>query len=434
MVFKDLAPWSQSVAELTVKVKNTFLQFEDDDDEEFPIPSFWRQRSDSACYPSNKTGLFEEDDGSKSEVRATAQRSATAPLAEVRDDLSEIVEQNDVSWSSKQLTVMMRNIPNRYTQQMVLDEVRQAGFADTFDFFYLPLDAKTGCNRGYAFVNFTTAFHADGFKQLFGGYRMKRSNSQKVIAVVPAELQGWEANYTKFSRVHLTQKDPASWPLFFGGPASGAMPNPGLDEQQHHNHFPMQSSATSTGESALMQQQPQPHLRKETLKGQQPQLQQPQQQQQQYQQQQRQQQQQPQRQPPLRLQLRLHLDLPSGQHRQTQQHQQQQQQQQQQPQQQQQTHNFCTCCGRQVLDKQAKFCGSCGRSVLEEGPSVYDLAQCARGEAHVPEEKHMCQRTSTRGRQHCSFQSSFCVRMLLVSLASSCFPVAQERVTTSIPR
>ena len=37
----------------------------------------------------------------------------------------------------------MRNIPNKYSQQMLLDEIntRHEG---TYDFFYLPIDFKVG--------------------------------------------------------------------------------------------------------------------------------------------------------------------------------------------------------------------------------------------------------------------------------------------------
>ena len=37
---------------------------------------------------------------------------------------------------------MLRNIPNKYTQEMILQEVESAGLAGKYDFFYLPIDFK----------------------------------------------------------------------------------------------------------------------------------------------------------------------------------------------------------------------------------------------------------------------------------------------------
>lgn len=37
---------------------------------------------------------------------------------------------------------MLRNIPNKYTQEMVLQEVEAAGLELKYDFFYLPIDFK----------------------------------------------------------------------------------------------------------------------------------------------------------------------------------------------------------------------------------------------------------------------------------------------------
>lgn len=93
-------------------------------------------------------------------------------------------------------TLMIRNIPNRYTQAELMQELTDLGFADTFDFFYVPLDRGTMSNVGYAFVNFTSCFHAARCEAALENYRFKlhRRVSGKIASVSVAHLQGLEAN------------------------------------------------------------------------------------------------------------------------------------------------------------------------------------------------------------------------------------------------
>ncbi len=59
----------------------------------------------------------------------------------------------DAIIKTNKTTLMIRNIPNKYTKNMLLNEIK-LGFSDLFDFFYLQIDPNTLCNMGYAFINF----------------------------------------------------------------------------------------------------------------------------------------------------------------------------------------------------------------------------------------------------------------------------------------
>lgn len=116
------------------------------------------------------------------------------------------------------LTVMMRNLPNKVCQTMLLSEINAAGFQGAYDFLYLPIDPDTEANRGYAFINFITPGHAFMFKMRFQGKKFGDFNSHKVVSVVPATLQGFDANYAHYSKTRITQGDPACRPLFLREP------------------------------------------------------------------------------------------------------------------------------------------------------------------------------------------------------------------------
>ena len=122
-------------------------------------------------------------------------------------------------------TVMVRNIPNKYTQQMLLDEVN-VNHTGTYDFFYLPIDFKNRCNVGYAFINFVNPTSIVAFSKEFQGHRWKNFNSGKVCDITYARIQGQEAMVVRFQNSSLLDKDDAYKPLLFEGGKKVAFPDP----------------------------------------------------------------------------------------------------------------------------------------------------------------------------------------------------------------
>jgi hypothetical protein len=93
-------------------------------------------------------------------------------------------------------TMMIRNIPGRYSQNDLMLDLADMGFAGAYDFLYVPMDKGTAANVGYAFVNFLDSNWAIKCKQMMEGYRFVRHHrsSTKVATVSVAHLQGLEKN------------------------------------------------------------------------------------------------------------------------------------------------------------------------------------------------------------------------------------------------
>jgi len=67
-----------------------------------------------------------------------------------------------LSGEEKRTTLMIKNIPNKYDQDSLLEAIN-VNFVGLYDFFYLPMDFKNKCNVGYAFINFINPKSYVGF-------------------------------------------------------------------------------------------------------------------------------------------------------------------------------------------------------------------------------------------------------------------------------
>lgn len=118
----------------------------------------------------------------------------------------------------KVTTLMLRNIPNKYTQSVLLQEIDNMGFAGTYDFFYLPMDVHNRSNVGYAFINFVEPFDATRCTQAFSNYKFPRYHSKKICAVSPAHIQGFEKNVQHFKhRAVMNARDNQYRPIVLRG-------------------------------------------------------------------------------------------------------------------------------------------------------------------------------------------------------------------------
>eukprot|EP00986_Skeletonema_menzelii_P012196 scaffold6619_cov146-Skeletonema_menzelii.AAC.2 len=135
--------------------------------------------------------------------------------ADENNDLALFIE-NVKSGKDVRSSLMVRNIPNKYTQQMLLGEFAAAGHGpDKMDFFYLPIDFKNKCNRGYAFVNFVDYKDIVPFFDEYNGTSWKRFNSDKICDITYARIQGKTAMLKRFENSALMAKDDEYRPMVF---------------------------------------------------------------------------------------------------------------------------------------------------------------------------------------------------------------------------
>jgi len=99
-------------------------------------------------------------------------------------DIDSIIKGKD-----KRTTLMIKNIPNKYTISTFLDEIN-IEFKNKYDLFYLPIDYGNKCNLGFAFINFVDSFHIIYFYDLYRGKKWKRFNSEKTCELLYAKIQG----------------------------------------------------------------------------------------------------------------------------------------------------------------------------------------------------------------------------------------------------
>uniref|UniRef100_A0A5B7BU13 RRM domain-containing protein n=1 Tax=Davidia involucrata TaxID=16924 RepID=A0A5B7BU13_DAVIN len=154
-------------------------------------------------------------------------------------------------------TLMIKNIPNKYTSKMLLAAIDEH-CRGTYDFIYLPIDFKNKCNVGYAFINMIDPLQIIPFHKVFNGKKWEKFNSEKVASLAYARIQGKAALIAHFQNSSLMNEDKRCRPILFrtDGPNAGDQePFPmgtnirlrpsksrGLgDEDNHHRGSPLTS-------------------------------------------------------------------------------------------------------------------------------------------------------------------------------------------------
>ncbi|TVY23003.1 Meiosis protein [Lachnellula hyalina] len=166
-------------------------------------PSMKRHGRADFSYSSPSPGGFSRDltqSTSNSVRRQNAQKISNYPRCQHNPaasqhnhvDISSIEQGKDV-----RTTVMLRNIPNKFTLKMLKEFIDESSFG-TYDFVYLRIDFLNKCNVGYAFINFVDPLDIINFVRARAGQKWDRFQSEKIAQISYATIQGRDCLIQKF--------------------------------------------------------------------------------------------------------------------------------------------------------------------------------------------------------------------------------------------
>ena len=102
---------------------------------------------------------------------------------------SEINIYKILTLEERRTTLMIKNVPNKFTKDIFLS-IFNKEFEDKFDLFLLPTDIKEKKNYGYAFINFINPLDIIYFFYRFNGKKWPNTNSVKICEIVFSKIQG----------------------------------------------------------------------------------------------------------------------------------------------------------------------------------------------------------------------------------------------------
>jgi len=122
-------------------------------------------------------------------------------------------------------TIMLRNIPLKYTRETLLADLDARGFPMTYDFFYLPIDFHTGNNVGYAFINFLDEAIVVRFRATYNGLQLS-ADSAKICEVSDAKAQGKLKNVDQYRNSSVMSMEDRYQPVVFENGVRQLFPPP----------------------------------------------------------------------------------------------------------------------------------------------------------------------------------------------------------------
>eukprot|EP00347_Sterkiella_histriomuscorum_P009002 403342907 len=142
---------------------------------------------------SQSSSQQEEKKSLKSETQEFKPSSSFASSTTEEKLNNEVDIWRILNGEEQRTTIMVRNIPNKFKQMTLLEMINQR-HQGKYDYFYLPMDLKTQCNVGYAFINFTHPIYILDFFLEFQSIEWQNATqdckSGKISKLAFANFQG----------------------------------------------------------------------------------------------------------------------------------------------------------------------------------------------------------------------------------------------------
>jgi hypothetical protein len=98
-------------------------------------------------------------------------------------------------------TLCVRGVPNKMSAVDLMEIIDGLGLEGLYDYFFLPCDIRSLCNRGYAFISLISDEAAALFSRVMHAYTFPDSKSMKSVRVSIAKYQGVAANLERCQSV-----------------------------------------------------------------------------------------------------------------------------------------------------------------------------------------------------------------------------------------
>ena len=223
-----------------VVVRSTFIDF-DDESMALCYRKLRRVMTDSVLagvlvapevYEPGKFSDQQEEHEARSRTAAeeatqkTQGKVVVEPKSKPRDARQDVPRQSS---TTERTTVMLRNLPNNYTREMLLTLLDEQGLAGRYDFVYLPCDFHRAANLGYAFVNMVDSAAVDAVWKALDGFSEWLMPTSKVCQVSwSGPHQGFKSHVDRYRNSPVMHKSvPEEYkPVIFKDGRRKAFPRP----------------------------------------------------------------------------------------------------------------------------------------------------------------------------------------------------------------